>query len=935
MKNILRSLLLVLLTTQLIACTSRDNNTDTSESTASAPSPEPVRELVCGDARFDVYLPFVAHKRVAVVANHTSMVGSTHLVDTLRSLGVEVVTVFTPEHGFRGTADAGEHVASSKGDSLDIVSLYGRNRRPTKAQMAGLDVVLYDLQDVGVRFFTYISTMHYMMEACAERGIPFVVLDRPNPQGDLVDGPVLEKAQESFVGMHPIPVLYGLTAGELACMISGEGWLRDGLECDLRVVKMLNYNVGERHELTTPPSPNLRTPQAIRLYPSLCLFEATNVSVGRGTDNPFTVIGAPIDSLGPFEFTPQPNVGAKKPLHNGRRCFGEDLSHSDMTGFDLQKVVEFRHKMGGEAFWKDRQFFDRLAGTRHLREQIESGLSADSIRRTWASDHRRFLRLRSKYMLYNKEEEQSASPIDWPSAMHSPEVDSLMARMTLDEKIGQLIWVTLNGHPTQRDIDYVRRSCLVDKAGGVLIMQSTLREAQNVIRGIQREATTPVFFAIDGENGIGRKVYDAIGFPLNISLGALNDTALTRRAGQRIAEQMKAVGMQVNFAPVADVNTNPRNPIIGDRSFGEDEQRVAKLAWAMASGMQSRGCVAVLKHFPGHGDTSTDSHKALPVVNNSAQRIDSVDIEPFRLGAKNGVMGVMSAHISVPALDASGKAASLSRPILRGVLREKLGFEGLIISDAMNMAGIRISAGSDSPECEALVAGNDVAEFSLDVRTAIEQTRAALADSTLAMTDFEEKVRRVLAAKVWCGLMERPTFFGAPEVIVNSIENEVFIDSLFAGSLTVLADRNNLLDTIRSSDTFLALGDFPSRNLINYNSLAGSSLTQKLQALPTTGTLWLLFDDQSIALFNSILAALPTDRNVVAAYAGNPYRLSKLQASPATFVMVYERTPRAKKALANFALYGGQASGILPVSAGRYTHGTGLNVTRAPESTRN
>ncbi len=881
-----------------------------------------------GDARTDVYLPFLAHRRVAVVANHTSMVGNTHLVDTLRSLGVDLKTVFTPEHGFRGTADAGEHVESTADEGLRIISLYGKNRKPTPGQLADIDVVLYDLQDVGARFFTYISTMHNMMEACAEAGIPFVVLDRPNPQGDRIDGPVLESEQRSFVGMHTIPVLYGLTAGELACMINGEGWLAGAKICDLKVVTMLNYDPHPRHELRVAPSPNLRSPQAVRLYPSLCLFEATNVSVGRGTDDPFTVIGAPVDSLGQFEFTPQPNTGAKNPLHNGKHCFGDDLSKSDMQGFDLEKVIEYRQRMGGDAFWQNKSFFDRLAGTKTLRKQIDAGIPADSIRKTWQKGLREFDKKRSKYLLYSKKEAQSTAPIDWQKAMFAPEVDSILAGMTIDEKIGQLIWVTLNGYPQQRDIDYVKRSCLSGYAGGVLIMQGTSRMAQRVIGEIQQEAKTPVFFAIDGENGIARKFTDAVGFPLNMSLGAANDSALAELIGQRMAEQMKVVGLDINFAPVADVNTNPKNPIIGIRSFGEDAQRVATLSSAIAQGMQRRGCVAVLKHFPGHGDTSVDSHKALPVVKNSAQRIEEVDMTPFRAGARNGVMGIMSAHISVPELDPSGKAASLSKTMLCDILRNELHFEGLVISDAMNMAGIRISSGQEHPECLAITAGNDVAEFSLDVEKAIDQVKAALADSVLSEQELELKVRRVLAAKIWCGLMHKRSYFGAPEVLVNSIENEVLIDSAFSRSITVLRNPDEAMNTARPDDVFLTLGEWQCRGA---QAVSEDNIRARVAAIPDSATVWIFFDEATIALYNQLISSMKSDQKVVSAYAGNPYRLQRAKQTPGAFVLVYESNARAKRSLVNFALYGGEATAVLPVSINGYKCGHGLNVKRSGE----
>ena len=263
-------------------------------------------ELVLASEKFDDYLPFLKNKKVGLLVNHTSMVNNTHLVDTLLALNVEVTCIFAPEHGFRGKADAGEHVVSGVDPrtGIPVVSLYGDNKKPSEDNLQNMDVVIFDIQDVGARFYTYISSMHYMMEACGENNLKMLVLDRPNPNGEYFDGPVLKKEFQSFVGMHPIPVVHGLTVGELANMINDEGWLKDSIKCDLTVIKMDNYRHDMPYSVPVKPSPNLPTDLSIRLYPSLCFFEATEISVGRGTLMPFQVIGRPDTRFGSFTFPP-------------------------------------------------------------------------------------------------------------------------------------------------------------------------------------------------------------------------------------------------------------------------------------------------------------------------------------------------------------------------------------------------------------------------------------------------------------------------------------------------------------------------------------------------------------------------------------------------------------------------------------------------------
>lgn len=360
-------------------------------------------------------------KNVAVVANQSSMVNyapnlkddssyytvaptsSIHLVDFLIANDVKLSKIMAPEHGFRGTADAGEHINDSKDSKtgLPILSLYGANKKPSAAQLKDVDCVVFDLQDVGVRFYTYISTLHYIMESCAENNIKLIVLDRPNPNGNIVDGPVLDMQYKSFVGMHPVPVLHGMTMGEYAKMINGEKWLANGVQCDLSVVPCLAYTKDMFYDLPVKPSPNLPNAKSINLYASLCLFEGTNVSVGRGTDKQFQVYGSPYMSKSSHSFTPVPNEGAKDPVHNGKLCYGEDLSkRPNVKQLELMWLMKAYLKTKNKSRFFN-SFFTKLAGSPKLQQQIISGMTEDDIRTTWETDLFNYKKMRTPYLIYN------------------------------------------------------------------------------------------------------------------------------------------------------------------------------------------------------------------------------------------------------------------------------------------------------------------------------------------------------------------------------------------------------------------------------------------------------------------------------------------------------------------------------------------------------
>jgi uncharacterized protein YbbC (DUF1343 family) len=353
------------------------------------------------------YLGMLKGKSVGIVANHTSVIGYRHLVDSLISLGVKISVIFAPEHGFRGDADAGADIRNDVDavTGVSVVSLYGNKKKPAAGDLQGIDIMIYDIQDVGVRFYTYISTLHYLMEACAENNIPLLILDRPDPLGYYVDGPILENEFRSFVGMHPIPVVYGMTPGELAGMINGEGWLKDGEKCDLQVIPCSGYDHNTRYQLPVNPSPNLNCMQAVYLYPSICLFEGTIMSLGRGTTSPFRVIGHPDYPEKDFSFIPKEGKSNQDPLLKDQICYGINLQNIPLDSLELINSIklnwlfEVSRKMNrGKDFFIP--YLDRLAGTSKFREQLLQGLTEKQIRQSWQPGLAEFCKKRVAYLLY-------------------------------------------------------------------------------------------------------------------------------------------------------------------------------------------------------------------------------------------------------------------------------------------------------------------------------------------------------------------------------------------------------------------------------------------------------------------------------------------------------------------------------------------------------
>jgi len=400
--------LLVLGALFLFSCQAQ--NETKAQPTAAAVVKESPLKIKTGAAVFLEDLSAYQNKNIALLVNPTSMVNNKHVVDALLEKEVKIVKIFAPEHGFRGTADAGETIKDGVDakTNLPVISLYGKHKKPTAEDLAGIDVVIFDVQDVGARFYTYISTLHYVMEACAENKVKLVVLDRPNPNGHIVDGNILDLEYQSFIGMHPIPVLHGMTIGEYAQMINGENWLNNNLKCNLTVIKMENYDHLTPYSLPIKPSPNLPDDRAIALYPSTCFFEGTVISEGRGTDLPFQVFGAPeIDkNLVPYAYTPKSKAGAKYPKFENKTCYGFNISEVP-NAFEEQKGINLNYLItmynlypNKENFFLKNGFFDKLAGGTQLRKDIIAGKSAEEIKASWQKELNQFKEIRKQYLLY-------------------------------------------------------------------------------------------------------------------------------------------------------------------------------------------------------------------------------------------------------------------------------------------------------------------------------------------------------------------------------------------------------------------------------------------------------------------------------------------------------------------------------------------------------
>jgi len=408
MKNIIFKVLIFIIFINLqTSCNSNNkenkNNLQT-QSNKDSIIIENSNEILVGAQQTDKYLDLLKNKRIALVVNQTATIEKTHLVDSLLKLGIDIKKVFAPEHGFRGDIDAGD-VVNNEVDSktgIKIVTIFGDKKKPSAEDLADVDIVIFDIQDVGARFYTFISSMHYVMEACAENDKKMIVLDRPNPNGDQVDGPIRKEGFESFVSLDKIPIVHGLTVGELAQMINGEKWLSGDLVCDLQIINCENYSHKNHYSLPIKPSPNLPNDISIRLYPSLCFFEATNISIGRGTEFPFQVIGYPDSKFGKFTFTPQDIEGMQtNPLQEGKLCYGIDLRNESIDSkFTLKYIIDFYKIYGSDDFFARTKWFNLLAGNSELIEQIKKGMTEEDIKASWKSELDEYKKMRKKYLLY-------------------------------------------------------------------------------------------------------------------------------------------------------------------------------------------------------------------------------------------------------------------------------------------------------------------------------------------------------------------------------------------------------------------------------------------------------------------------------------------------------------------------------------------------------
>ncbi len=407
-KKLLLLSVLFILSSSVISCQKKNKE--------KTPSLNKKENIVVGANQTEAYLNLLKGKRIAIAANNTSVIfkndDNQHLVDSLLSLNIKIEKIFTPEHGLRGTVDAGEIINNEIDEKtgIPIVSLYGDNNnnssnkfKPTKEQLENIDLVIFDIQDVGVRFYTYLSTMHYIMEACAENGIPVIVLDRPNPNGHYIDGPIVENEFKSFVGLHPVPIVYGMTIGEYAKMINGEKWLNNGIQCDLTVIPLKNYTHKSTYNLPLRPSPNLPNDKSINLYASICMFEGTNVSCGRGTEMQFQIFGSPDlpSDIYKFSFTPQPNFGSKNPKNMNQECHGLNLSKNEnLSSLNFNWLIDaYNATSEKDEFFREKSF-NILAGTNKLKDQIEQGLTFEEIKATWQNDLSSFKKIREKYLIY-------------------------------------------------------------------------------------------------------------------------------------------------------------------------------------------------------------------------------------------------------------------------------------------------------------------------------------------------------------------------------------------------------------------------------------------------------------------------------------------------------------------------------------------------------
>ena len=755
--------------------------------------------VLAGDEQPEVYMPLLEGKRIALFTNQTGILKGTgeHILDVLMEKQLDVSFVLCPEHGFRGNLDAGAEVKDDVDEKTGIPLHTAYGEGLSKEELDDFDVLVVDIQDVGLRYYTYYISMFHLMENCAEAGKEVVVLDRPNPNGFYVDGPLLQDEYVSQVGALPIPVVHGMTLGELSLMINGEGWLGSGKDSlKLTVVPCQNYTHQTLTEITVNPSPNLRDMRAIYLYASTCFFENTAVSVGRGTEYPFTVYGSPyLKDTGDnsFSFTPKSIPGALQPPYENEECFGRDLREIELD-FILQNGINLTYlcdayrdlhsahpeiSFFGNPDKKGRYWLDYLTGSDAVRKLIEEGKTPEEIEKSWEADVRQFRAKRAPYLLY----EDRDTPEEWTKAPYTDK-EQVLAAMSTKEKLAQMCFIELrkwNGEEVHRLNK--EQAELLDRypVGGVCLFKENCRDVEQILQlnadlqqaETKKQGRPAMFISADQEGGWITRLETGCMMPGNMALGAAGDPELAKENAVIIAEEMKALGFNMDFAPDADVLTNPDNTIIGIRSFSDDPELTAKLGKASQQGFQEQGVIPTLKHFPGHGNTATDSHTGLPEVDRSFEELKAIELIPFQECIRAGADMIMTAHIRYPQLEQetrvskkTGKEvtipATLSRKILTDLLRKEMGYQGVVITDALYMQAVSQHFDPLETNCMAIEAGADMLLMNVNIASEkgiadfekrLEDLEGLTETGELSMERIDESVLRILTLKEKYGLL--------------------------------------------------------------------------------------------------------------------------------------------------------------------------------------
>ncbi len=529
-------------------------------------------------------------------------------------------------------------------------------------------------------------------------------------------------------------------------------------------------------------------------------------------------------------------------------------------------------------------------------------------------------------------------PIDWPNAMQSEWVNSQMAHLTLQHMIAQLFWIAVPANASAENLKPTINLIQRYHPGGIVFFKSTPTNIANITNELQQYSSLPLIMSIDGEWGLGMRLRNSISYPFQMTLGAIQTDQIIEEMGFEIGRQLKRIGIHVNLAPVADINTNPYNPVIGRRSFGENPREVAKKTTYYMLGMQSAGIAAVAKHFPGHGDTGGDSHKLLPVCQHSRARMDTVELVPFQTLIRAGIMGIMSGHLEVPALDASkGTPATLSPAILTHLLKQEMGFGGFIITDAMNMHGVLAAQSSGNVDARAIIAGNDVVELSVNLPRAIDEIMRAIEQGKITQSEIEQKCRKVLALKEWCGLAQyQPTTPNLTDEYINRPYAQWLNDKLLRSSLTVIKNEGEMLPDKKGKGLLVQFNNNPTiynqlekpQNFKRINA-ATNDLQTIINQINDDATIYVAIENTD-EVNHTILNQLLSQHRCIIVYSGNPYRLARIKSlsKAAAIVVQYENSTAALKSVAAFISGKVNAQGRLPVSVAGYQCGWGFDIQK-------